>query len=251
MSYKKIKGALSVLLLFLSLLLSGCQQEKLILDEALPVEVYRVSTSGEETFLPAGKEGRQKILSVFNRKKIHSGIPNCAYDYIITIDEDRFGYHSDCGNVTMIGKNSYFKLTEKECQLINDACQAKPLEDTEPLAAWIKKGTLTVKSSYCREGSGQDTVLAGKALKALREWITSMEIMPADYPKGKTPQDNFGSESYSFDFGKGKKFACYIDETGKLDILFDGNWYSVKNPNAPLLEKICNFDYSSRNQPAK
>ena len=200
MSYKKIKGALSVLLLFLSLLLSGCQQEKLILDEALPVEVYRVSTSG---------------------------VPNCAYDYIITIDEDRFGYHSDCGNVTMIGKNSYFKLTEKECQLINDACQAKPLEDTEPLAAWIKKGTLTVKSSYCREGSGQDKVLAGKALKALREWITSMEIMPADYPKGKTPQDNFGSESYSFDFGKGK------------------------NPNAPLLEKICNFDYSSRNQPAK
>lgn len=237
------KGILFALIFLFAALFSGCTTANYQIPDETRIEVYRVTPSKQEIYVHVGEENQGKIRSLFNRKKVVAGNPNCTYDYIFSADNTRYGYHRECGNITLIDRNEYFTLTEKDCRTLDAYCLPHPLETAAELAEWIGEETLIVRSSFCCLGYAEDKVLAGKTLKELKAWISGLSIEPTSYENGYTPQDSYGAESYSFDLGNGKIFYCYLNTDNRCDILFKEEWYQAQSVNPEALRDICGFAY--------
>ena len=74
----------------------------------------------------------------------------------------------------------------------------------------------------------------GKLL--LAQWLDQLTLEPRQYAPGQAPGDMDGGQVYTFDVDEGSLIFFYIiNGPSNCHILFDGQWYRVANPSAPLL----------------
>ena len=76
--------------------------------------------------------------------------------------------------------------------------------------------------------------------EAVKAWADGLELQYVTFSEGSTPADTEGGMCYDFTINDGESAFSYVD-SGRCYILFQNEWYEVKNPSEPPVEMRVQF----------
>ena len=122
------------------------------------------------------------------------------------------------------------------CALLSAALMTAGCSSEPPMSLSFPDDIDSIEATFDIYPSEVTRALSTDEIAAVTEWALSLEVEQEPLEEAETPDNYAGGVAWHFNINDGELTFSYA-EYGTSAILIGSEWYAVKNPSNPPIEK--------------